>query len=258
MDASKVKKSYKSFKEHLHKIDVKREKWIIKYSNESVIYDYWDSISLAEKKRIVSCKSWNNYPTEKWTIRGPLVKPYGRILREMVRFYSLSSSKDKDIFIKHAEGIFALFMFEYATSKDKLRMANRLVKSKDKRLKTRAISALPASKLWWALSDSDYSVVAKAVSKIGFENCYREFLPEPKAVRQNKPGIGWYSRMALRFAEYEEVKEHICNITEETPDYIASELLSKVKSKDIFYHIDKNNCGPQTARIIEMIMGARG
>ena len=56
----KVRKSYREFQKHLSKVKVISERWSINYSNESVIYEYWNSISLAEKRRIVSYTSFTS------------------------------------------------------------------------------------------------------------------------------------------------------------------------------------------------------
>lgn len=257
MGESRERKSYKAFQECLSKVAIKRDRWRIKYSKTSVIYDYWESISFAEKKRIISSKSWNHYPTEKWECTGEIKKPYGPVLEDMVKHYSLSSAKDRELFVKHSQGLFAVFMFDRATSKEKLIMAKRLIKTKDKRLKGRAISVLPVNKIWWALSDPDYAARNKAISRIGFENCYKEFLPSPEDISRKRSGIDWFGRKALLLAEYEEVKEHINNITDKTPDWIVSALVSKISEKDILYHLDKQKNGLQSSNIIQSIMGIR-
>lgn len=253
---SKVRKSYREFQKHLSKVKVIWKGWNIDYSNESVIYEYWNSISLAEKKRIVSCTSWNNYPAEVWGRPGRLKKPYGPILAQMVKFYSLSSPRDREIFVKNSEGVFSVLMFDIGTYKEKLKLANRLAGSKDKRIKGRALSVLPVDKIRWALHDSDYSARKKAVTRIGFSNCYKEFLPKPSSVG-GRNRVSWWERRALLFADYEDVIEHINNITEETPDHIASTLISKIPKKDILYYLDKQKNGNQTSRIIQMMMGVR-
>lgn len=252
----KVRKSYREFQKHLSKVKIISERWSINYSNESVIYEYWNSISLAEKRRIVSCTSWNYYPAEVWGRASRSKKPYGPLLAQMVKFYSLSSPRDREIFIKHSQGVFSVLMFDIGTHKEKLKLANRLARSKDKRIKGRALSVLPLDKIRWALHDSDYSVRNKAIIRIGFSNCYKELLPKPSSVG-GRNRVSWRERRALLFADYEDVIEHINNITEETPDYIASTLISKIPKKDILYYLDKQKNGNETSRIIQMMMGVR-
>ena len=222
----KVRKSYREFQKHLSKVKITRKRWHINYSNESAIYEYWNSISLAEKRRIVSCTSWNHYPAEVWGGSIPK-KPYGPLLAKMIKFYSLSSPKDREIFVKHSQGVISVLMFDIGTHKEKLKLANRLARSKDKRIKGRALSILPVEKIRWALHDTDYSARNKAVTRIGFSNCYKELLPKPSSVG-SRNRVSWWERRALLLADYEDVVEHINNITEDTPDYITSILMSKV------------------------------
>jgi len=253
----KVRKSYKEFHKHLSKIKVIRGRWgRATYSDESIIYDYWDSISWSEKKRVVSCASWNYYPAEVWSNPHKSKKPYGPLLGRMIRFYSLSSPKDRELFVKHSQGIFSVIMFDEANHSEMLKMANRLMRSKDKRMKGRALSILPVDKIRWALHDSDYATRNKAITRIGFANCYKELLPEPLSIG-NLNGVSWFARRAIMFAHYEDVIEHIENITEKTPDYIASALISKIPKKDILYHLDKQKNGSETSKIIQMMMGIR-
>jgi len=252
----KVRKSYREFQKHLSKIKVGKQRWVTNYSNESVIYEYWDSISWAEKKRIVSCPSWNNYPSEFWGSSQRSKRPYGPLLAEMVKFYSLSSPKDRELFVKHSQGVFSVIMFDIGTHREKLRIANRLARSKDKRIKGRALSVLPVDKIWWALHDPDYSARNKAVTRIGFSNCYKELLPTPSSIGSHKR-VSWWERRAILLADYEDVVEHINNITEDTPDYLTSILMSKVPKKDILYYLDKQKNGNETSRIIQMMMGVR-
>tara|TARA_B100001094_G_scaffold40487_1_gene35162 strand:+ start:5824 stop:6603 length:780 start_codon:yes stop_codon:yes gene_type:complete len=254
----KVRKSYREFLKKLSHIEVVRTKWHVpKFLNEEPIYRYWNSISWAEKKRIVSCTTWNCYPAETWHWSGGSAKLYGPVLRKMIRFYSLSSPRDREVFVKHSQGVLSVMMFDIATHSERLKMANRLSRSKDKRIKGRALSILPVSKIRWALHDSNYSVRNKAVARIGFENCYKEFLPKPSEIGSCLT-LSWVMQNALQMADYIDVVEHIENITEETPDYIASILISKIPREDILYYVDKHKNGQQTSRIIQMVMGIRG
>ena len=166
---------------------------------------------MSEKKRIVSCTSWNYYPAEVWGRVSRSKKPYGPLLAQMVKFYSLSSPKDREIFVKYSQGVFSVLMFDIGTHREKLKLANRLARSKDKKIKGRALSILPVDKIRWALYDSDYSA-SKAVN--GVNKLLQRAFAEPSAL-VGLIGLAGGSVGRL-LAEYEDVVEHINNITEDT------------------------------------------
>jgi len=250
------KHSYDNFLKELTKISIERRGWSKTYHNVSSIYDYWDSCSLAERKRIISFKSWNYYPTEVYGLKPRTPKVYGPILWDLIRYRILHSTEDKKLLIRHSEGLIALIAFEYVSAKEKIRMAKRLITSKDKRLKNRAASILPINQIRSALNDSDWSVRNKAIKRIGFENCYKEFIPESLLSLPSTYRL-WHTRQAMNMATYEEVKHLIDELDDNVSDWIAAALISKIPKDKILYHIDKQNIGSQTSKIIQMIMGIR-
>jgi len=254
MNDKKIRESYNNFISELLKIKITRERWSISYGDKNSIFDYWESISYAEKKRIISCSSWNYYPSENWGQIGnrDSRKAYGPVIHEMIRFYYLSSKKDRDIFVKYSQGLFAVCMFDMATSSERLKMSKRLVGSKDTRVKTRVLETLPIDKIRWALHDSNYAVRNKALKRIGLDNCYKEFIPE-KITRQTT----WIQRQALMLASYDDIKHLLEDLDSSNRDYVARHIVGRIPKEDILYHLDKQDIGRSTASIIQIIMGIR-
>ena len=254
MNDKKIRESYNNFISELLKIKITRERWSVYYGDSNSIFDYWDSISYAEKKRLISCYSWNYYPSENWGQIGnrDSRKSYGPIIREIIRFYYLSSKKDKDIFVKYSQGLFAVCMFDMATSSERMKMSKRLVGSKDARVKTRVLDTLPIDKIRWALHDSSYTIRNKALKRIGLDNCYKEFIPEKMTRR-----ITWIQRQALTRANYDDIKHLLEDLDSGAKDWVARCIVDKIPKEDILYHLDKQNIGRSTASIIQIIMGIR-
>ena len=252
MGENKQAAAVKEFKDALNLIKKKKNDHWAYYSflGEDQILEHWNAVSYADKKRIVSSKTWNRYPAEAYNGK----KIFGPVIWKLVDVIMHSSDKERKILVNNSEGVFALAAFSYANSKEKTKMSKRLLHSTDARLRTRAVDTLPIKDLKKAVYDSNMTIVYKAVKRIGISNCYKPFLPTPRQISAGSC-IKYINVIALREASYNDVKHLIEAISEKTRDIDASILISKISKDDIPFYLDQEGRGMFSREIILKKLG---
>lgn len=252
MKQDKQMAAVKGFKNALTLISKRKESYwsSIKFLGEDKILDYWNALTAADKKRIVSAKTWNRYPLESY--RGK--KIFGPVIWKLVDVIMHSSERERKMLINNSEGVFALIVFSLATSEEKNKMSKRLIHSPDQRLRSRAVDSLPLKHLKKAIYDSDSAIAYKAVRRIGISNCYKDFLPTKSQISSGKH-LKYLSVIAMREASYDDVKDLISAINESTTDMYASILISKIPKDNIVFYLDEKERGYFSKEIILKKLG---
>lgn len=247
---SKQEKVYRSFVKHLEE-NVIREKrsWRIKVSNLDSAIQFWKNLSYADKKRLVSSTRWNHYPAQNWTYHSK--KPYGEAVGNLVRSSIVFNPRDRDILMKNSQGVFAVYAFDEAEAREKMKLSKRLFNSPDKRVKLRAIeyssTSVIRSNLGNAIDRGDYETVHKMVSKIGIVNCYKQFIPSKLG---KSPPLSWYTRTAVSLATRSEVAHLDSEIENCCDTWIVAYLLKKMPAQKALFYMNNMDKGRVISDII--------
>ena len=235
------------FEKVLFSINLKKKKhrWSsVSFESQEVALNYWDSLSLAAKIRLVSSKRWNHYPVTSYSEHSK--KRFGSIVLRIVdRLVNKYDEKEVSALSKKAEGVFALCFIDKLPSSFRLKMAKRLKTSKDSRVRTRCARILPASQIRDMVEDKSYNVRNIAITRIGFDNCYSRFVPraikEPLYEGDKSTYIGqWYAGKAIRHADKSEVTHLIDQAKTLDPEdvkslYMLTEVIRKCSAEEALY-----------------------
>jgi hypothetical protein len=246
----KQERVYKAFVKHLDKnIVIEKKRYQLSVSNVDTAISFWNELSYADKKRLVSSSRWNHYPSQSWTYGSK--KPYGEAIGHLVANRISLNSRDRSILMKNSVGVFAVYAFDDAEASEKISMSKRLFKSVDKRLRLRSVdfseysflkSALPC-----AIKLEDYNLVNKIVSRVGIVNCYKSFIPNdassPRLVK-----LSWWTTKALSLASRDEVC-HLDDAINLSP-IERSILIKKMPVEKALFYISSENQGERVAAVI--------
>lgn len=200
------------------------------YSDQSRVLDHWKTLSDRAKVAIVKDSRWNHYPI--WAYSGSTArqKKFGQVLCKLTATVCYSQS-DRKILVNHSQGIFAVHTLESVSSDERIRMSKRLIESKDQRVRRRVVGILPAKVIIKMFKNKSILSIkgnlrTKLVARIGFDNCYREFLPTNL---YNRPS--WLERKALKLASREDLDSIILQIKSESSGAIAADILEEIIKK---------------------------
>jgi len=257
--SSKNNASYKAISDSLKKLTIVtgKTRWqSVRFTSIEPLVDAWDKLSYRNKIKALKDSRWNHYPLESWTPTSP--KRYGRAIREFVERAISHNSDDYKLLEKYSEGVFAVHTIDQSSSSVRISMAKRLKCSKDTRLRTRAVRILPIRYVKYFLNDKHYSVRNCAITRLGVDNCYRDFLPKDKSSLKSNQSYHslmwwekWTSKKAIKLAETEEVEHLFPHLSTEGLDSSMVEaLLSKIPREDILFYLEKSDMSAMAQKII--------
>lgn len=257
-----VNHSYRKFYQALYKTDVEDQRWRgLIFTNLEPVMELWNSMSSRAKGKVVSDSRWNHYPMCSYTKSSK--KRFGRVVQSIVeKAIDQNDAETLRVLANKSEGVFAIYMLDQTTSKVRIKMAKRLCKSRDPRVRTRCARILPVSFMGEMLKDKSYSVRNIAIMRVGMDNCYRDFIPstlEP----QKKDGIFWYmswlNRQALRLSDKEELVSLIDEARNLDPDkanisgidMIVSALIKRLTQEEALYFMGLGEENPYIKRALQ-------
>tara|TARA_Y100000287_G_scaffold185814_2_gene190180 strand:- start:3183 stop:3983 length:801 start_codon:yes stop_codon:yes gene_type:complete len=200
---------YQKFNSALEKTVTKEVKWSsLNFSDIDVVVDLWNKMSARSKAKVVSDLRWNHYPIVSYSKYSK--KRFGLIIKHLVLDAFEKCDQDTlNVLEKKSEGVFAINTLDNATSSVRVRMAKRLLNSKDYRVRTRCARILPVKNLNRMIEDKHYSVRNIVITRIGMDNCYKDFIPdticEPKTRNSEYWYKRWLNRNAIRLSERSEL-----------------------------------------------------
>lgn len=153
-------------------------------------------------------------------------------------------------------------MLDLAPSSARLKIAKRLRKSPDVRVRTRCSKILPVNLLHTMLDDKNYSVRSSAIHRIGIDNCYKSFIPSSLEVSRESDNWwwnNWLGRHAITLAEPEEfaflIDEAKSLNREDTKmdnvEAILSALISRMSPEEALYLMDLKDVGSRISTALE-------
>ena len=201
----------------------------------------WNSMSLREKAKVVSDSRWNHYPMTSYSESSP--KRFGVIIGKIVRgAINKNDNSELSMLSKKSEGVFALYTLDNTHSSVRLKMAKRLFKSSDTRVRTRCARILPVNYMRRLLNDKSYSVKNIAINRIGFDNCYKDFIPKTISEDSNDDYFrNWLVRQALSLGDHDEIK----NLIDEAKTLSYSDIrdnASEMKVAALIRRMSKEDC----------------
>ncbi len=241
-----VNHPYQKFQLALLKTEVKEKRWQgLIFSNIEPALDLWDSMSSRSKGKVVSDSRWNHYPMNSYTKHSK--KRFGHIVNMLVKRALDENNPDTlRVLANKSEGVFAIHLLDQAVSSVRIKMAKRLINSADSRVRTRCARILPVKYMTQMLEDKNYSVRNIAITRVGIDNCYKDFIPSTIGPMV-KDGQYWYTnwlnRQALRLSD----KEDLLSLIEEAKnldtsrvnlsgvDLILSALISRLTPEEALY-----------------------
>tara|TARA_B100000700_G_C14972214_1_gene822026 strand:+ start:858 stop:1664 length:807 start_codon:yes stop_codon:yes gene_type:complete len=262
-----VNHQYEKFIKVLSKTSVvEGRRWYgLEFTNKQVVFDYWDSLSDRSKSKVASDSRWNHYPLCSYTKSSK--KRFGAIIGEIVK-RSISKGDESLIkpLINNSSGVFAIYVMDNATSSTRIKMAKRLKKSPDTRIRSRCARILPIRFVGDMLSDKNYSVRSMAITRIGIDNCYKNFIPD--SLSQDKSARDWWyynwlSRQALKLGDKAELGGLIdeaknMNINKDDLskiEMILSVLISRLSPEECLYFMGLGQESSYVKRVLEEKMG---
>ena len=261
-----VNHSYQKFHQALYKTDVEDQRWQgLVFTNLEPTRKLWDSMSSRSKGKVVSDSRWNHYPMRSYTKSSK--KRFGNVVQMIVEKAIEQSDADTlRVLVNKSEGVFAIHMLDHATSKMRIKMSKRLSKSPDTRVRTRCARILPINHMGEMLKDKSYSVRNIAITRVGMDNCYKDFIPSTLEPRK-KDGIFWYmswlNRQALKLSD----KEELISLIDEARnldsnkvnvsgvDMIVSALIKRLTQEEALYFIGLGEDNPYVKRALQEKMG---
>jgi hypothetical protein len=212
--------------------------------------DYLSSLPKSKLASIISNKYWNRYPSRKhyWNDKKPLPigsKPLGKTLLQMVSLIHNGYPKLFQVFIQKAEGVLLLFTLNVSSGPERMRAAKRARKSTDPRLRNLVVGILPHSLIKQFAKDSVTSVRWKYITRMGIDNCYKEFMNDKHL---------YIRSLAMRHASLDEFDyvgflESIAYL--EKLDYkhwserlLAEHIARLLPDDELAFHIDLANKSP--------------
>jgi hypothetical protein len=232
------------------------------FNNTEKVFEAWEAMSSRSKAKLVSDSRWNHYPLMSYTKTSG--KRFGILINEVVR-RALSCQREEEVrpLTNSSNGVWAVFMLDNAHSSIRLKMAKRLRNSPDVRIRTRCAKILPVSFLRPMLNDKKYSVRNMAMTRIGVDNCYNNFLPSSLAASEtggNRWYMGWLNRQAIHLAEPEEFAVLIEQAKELDPatelhnssmEMIVTALISRMSPEEALYFMNLRNAGNRISMELE-------
>jgi hypothetical protein len=258
-----VNHPYKKFLKAMSLASVSGEKsWGgLSFTNTDRVIDAWNAMSRRSKSKLVSDSRWNHYPLMSYT-KGSK-KRFGAIIN-MIVSNSLSQQREADLkpLLNNSSGIWAVFMLDLAPSSARLKIAKRLRKSPDTRVRTRCSKILPVSLLHTMLDDKHYSVRAAAIQRIGIDNCYKAYLPSSLDISRKKHDWwwqSWLSKQAISLAEPEELTflvDQAKSLDLETGDFdsigaLLGALIGRMTPEDALFLMNLKDAGSGVSRALE-------
>ena len=234
----------------------------LSFSNTEQVLDTWNAMSSRSKAKLVSDSRWNHYPLTSFT-KGSS-KRFGVLVYEIVTSaLSIQNEDDLRVLTNSSSGVWAIFMLDNAHSSIRLKMAKRLRNSPDTRIRTRCARILPVKFLKPMLDDKKYSVRNMAMTRIGIDNCYQNFLPS--SLKPEKKGSGWWylswlNRQALTLADPEEFAPLIEQAKELDPtielhnssmEMIVAALINRMSPEEALYFMNLRNAGNRISMELE-------
>jgi hypothetical protein len=199
--------------------------------------NYVLGLSERELKKLVSDSYWNRYPFYTcWPSRTGR-RSHGSTIGVIVSEICQYNNKLKNLLITKSEGIFLSSTIDSTYGKDRLKVASRGLRSKDTRVRLRAVGVLPVSKVMGCISDSNSSVRNTAIKRIGIDNCADSLVDDRSS---------WIRMKAIRSAEsltQEDVKVRIENINSNIDNtwhgsWELLALFSKLTDDELLYYLD--------------------
>lgn len=247
------------------KMQKKKHRWSrVYFEGQEVAFEYWDSLSLAAKKRLVSSKRWNHYPMTSYSEHSK--KRFGSIVLKIVdNIINKYDEKEISALSKEAEGVFAIYLIDALPSSIRLKMAKRLKASKDSRIRARCAKILPTSQIRDMTEDKSYNVRNVAITRIGFDNCYSRFLPRsvqtPIYEGHKSEYIGqWYAAKAIKCAEKSEITHLIDQAKMLEADdakslYMLTEVIRKCSEEEALYLLNLSKASRWIDRALREKLG---
>ena len=256
--SKKINKSYDKFLELLLSLNKKEKKWRWarqKYTDDSRVLEYWKTLSNKAKTAIVGDSRWNHYPI--WTYSSTDAKKgFGEVFENLVAALCYSQT-DRKILVNHSKGIFAIHVLDTVSSEERIKMSRRLINSKDSRVRGRVVNILPiasAKKMMRnrSLRSMPRNIQTKLVARIGFDNCYKDFIPENISKRP------WgLERRALRLATKKDLNSLIAKVKSGTyapNNLIIEEIVKKLSPDEVIFFLGDIGDNERAAKIAATIL----
>lgn len=259
---------YEKFNKALLKTVSSKERYSgLVFSNVDEVNKVWNSMSPRSKGKLVADSRWNHYPIRSYTKHK---RRFGVVIGSIVEAAQNAGEKESLLpLINKAEGVFAIYMLDSSPSSVRIKMAKRLKKSPDYRVRTRCAKILPVNYLKEMLEDKHYSVRSIALQRLGHDNCYKEFIPN--SILASKSGqSSWYSswleRKSVTLSERSELAhliEELSSVGEEDDlkfgkfykGLIVAELIKKLSPEEALYHMDLREKSHYIDRALKLKLG---
>ena len=199
--------------------------------------NYVLGLSEKELKKLVSAPYWNRYPFYTCWPNRTGRRSHGNTIGIVVSEICKYNNKLKNLLITKSEGIFLSHTIDSTYGKDRLKVSSRALKSKDTRVRLRAVRVLPVNKIKKCISDPNSSIRSTVIKRIGIDNCADNLIDDSSS---------WIRMKAIRSAEsltQDDVKSRIENIDTNTDKnwYGSWELLalfSRLTDDELLYYLD--------------------
>jgi|15BtaG_2_1085339.scaffolds.fasta_scaffold00040_17 hypothetical protein len=238
----KTNKPYDKFMELLLTLSKKERRWRwsrVEYSDEPRVLEYWKTLSNKHKKDIVSDSRWNHYPG--WTYSNKdKKKGFGAVFENLVKAFCYNEN-DRKILTNYSQGIFAIIVLDSVSSEERIKMSKRLIDSRDQRVRSRVVSILPVNIAKKMLTNQvsrplKRNVQTKLITRIGFDNCYKQFLPKDIGQR-----ISYLERRALGSATRSDLEPFISKLKAGTHgvinDLFLTELVKRLTPEEAMFFL---------------------
>lgn len=211
------------------------------------ICEYYAGLSNRKLNSLISDPYWNRYPL--WTSGWPAQKldrrSFGPSIGSSVHDLCEFVPKLRRLFVKRSEGILLCHTMDAISGKDRLRAANRAIKSKDGRARLRAANILPVNALKRYLTESTTpSIRTLIVRRIGLENCHHLLGDDYSS---------YYGSLALKSSDTIDKDYALTTLSSIMSNPTASwcekrsmvYFMSKLSDDDLLFFLDKCDSEPR-------------
>jgi hypothetical protein len=240
---------YNKFIKELNKTTTSEERrWYgLTFSDTNHVLRFWDSLSHRSKSKIVSDSRWNHYPMCSFSKLSR--KRFGAIIGNLITRDLNSGDLDAiKPLVNNSGGVFALYVLDNAPTSIRIKMAKRLMTSPDTRVRTRCARILPVKFIKPMLEDKNYSVRNIAITRVGIDNCYKDFIPQDFEVNRASSDWwwkNWLGRQALKLGDKEELSSLIVKaknldlskVDVRNQEMLLSTLISRLTPEEALYFI---------------------
>jgi hypothetical protein len=145
---------------------------ILNTNADDILIEYWDSLSLRERKKFVS--GFSLYGKNALS-----TKKMSSALSRLCRLIKIADPKGFKLLLSNSSGFIAFSAFYDGNAEDRIKLAKRFKTFKSAKFRRIAAESLPHSLILDMLDDKDYGVVNRVVKRLGIENVYKKLLNSP-------------------------------------------------------------------------------